>query len=143
MFNNIGDKIKTLALIICIIGMAASVIGAIAICWEDSDDFIRALLTAAVGCLASWVGSFCLYGFGELIEETAMNRRINEQLLSFMSRQQNPETEPTGTERAAAVETHESKGGGVYWPDGCWNCRKCGTENKREDLFCRECGEYK
>ena len=28
------------------------------------------ILVIAIGSLFSWVGSFCLYGFGELIEKT-------------------------------------------------------------------------
>ncbi len=103
MFNNIGKKIKILAVVLCILGMIASLIGAIAI-WStgasvldildgyDSynyysrgqsirsarDDVSVATILLGLGvlvfgCLLSWLGSFFAYGFGQLIEKTEEN----------------------------------------------------------------------
>lgn len=140
MFSGIGDKIKTVAMVLCIIGIITSVAVGVQLIGES---FMTAVLTIVIGCLTAVVSTMCLYGFGELIEETARNRQINEEILRNLRKLQNPEAEPTGEERAAAIGTHEIQGGGVYWPDGHWNCRKCGAENKREDRFCKACGEYK
>ncbi len=73
MFNNIGRKIKVLANVVCWIGIIGSVIAGIAMMaanswWNGVSQAGLALLL--LGPLFSWVGSFVLYGFGELIEKT-------------------------------------------------------------------------
>ena len=84
MFNNIGGKIKTLAKVLCIIGIVLSIIwglitmstSAIALSRGNDSEFVIVLaaflsgiFVAAIGSLLSWIGSFCLYGFGELIDK--------------------------------------------------------------------------
>lgn len=66
MFDNIGGKIKTLTRVVCWIGIAASAIGGV-VCMVD-DEVLLGLAVIVGGALASWVGSFVLYGFGELVE---------------------------------------------------------------------------
>ncbi len=68
MFDNIGQKIKTLAMVVCYIGIVASVL--IGLTMLVSDDPLNGLLIGGLGALGSWVGSFALYGFGQLIENT-------------------------------------------------------------------------
>ncbi len=70
MFDNIGEKIKTLATVSCWIGIVASFLGSIVLLLGG--ELLTALLTAVSGPLASWVGSFVLYGFGDLIETNRM-----------------------------------------------------------------------
>ena len=65
MFDNIGGKIKTLAKVVCWIGIVASVILGLL-----SMNVITALLIMGIGSLSSWIGSFMTYGFGQLIENT-------------------------------------------------------------------------
>ena len=71
MFDNIGGKIKTLAQVICWIGIACSVVFGIAVV---ANEYTRLLGIAIIvlGPLLSWVSSFLLYGFGQLIENTDM-----------------------------------------------------------------------
>ena len=66
-FQNIGGKIKTLAVIVSIVGVVASVIFCIMALTENAG---IGLLIAIVGSLVSWISSFFTYGFGELIEKT-------------------------------------------------------------------------
>lgn len=70
MFNNIGEKIKTLASVICIFGILSSVISGISYISKDEDLVAIGLIIMVAGSLASWVGSFMTYGFGQLIENT-------------------------------------------------------------------------
>lgn len=79
MFENIGEKIKGLAKVVTIIGIIASCIGGLVIMFEG-ESFILGLITAALGSLGSWVGSFLLYGFGELIDQTVDNNRLLRQI---------------------------------------------------------------
>ena len=82
MFNNIGGKIKALAKILCWIGIVASIItGIAAIAGGNSTVRVNGSYASVsgpavgitiiiFGCLASWIGSFFAYGFGQLIENT-------------------------------------------------------------------------
>lgn len=69
MFNSIGDKIKTLAKVICWIGIITSVLVAFIMLQEESTVLIG-LLVLFFGPLFSWIGSFMTYGFGQLIENS-------------------------------------------------------------------------
>ena len=67
MFNNIGEKIKSLAVGCTIIGCVSSMITGIILLTNENG---IGVLVFILGCLVSWVGSFVLYGFGELITQT-------------------------------------------------------------------------
>ncbi|HRX14067.1 MAG TPA: hypothetical protein P5087_03525 [Eubacteriales bacterium] len=76
MFENIGGKIKTLAIIICWVGIVVSVIAAIVIISLSIVNHITRDIYLGVGILiagplVSWIGSFFVYGFGELIEKVS------------------------------------------------------------------------
>ena len=87
MFSNIGEKIKTLAKVVCWIGIVASFGGGIAILVNSKGRsgvlIFLGFMTMVVGSLLSWIGSFFIYGFGELIERTAS---ADEQL-KYMTKQ--------------------------------------------------------
>lgn len=70
MFDNIGNKIKTLAKATCWLGIIGSIILALYyLIQEDAPVFI-AVLIAVFGSLASWGGSWVEYGFGQLVENS-------------------------------------------------------------------------
>lgn len=77
MFNNIGSKIKGLAKVITWIGIIASVIAGIGQMVMASNIYgggglaLSGILTIVLGSLAAWVSSFLVYGFGELVENSA------------------------------------------------------------------------
>ena len=89
MFNNIGGKIKGLAKFLCWLGIILSVIiGVIMIIAATSSrsytfdsygekitlstggSIVAGILVIVFGSLASWIGSFFMYGFGELVENS-------------------------------------------------------------------------
>ena len=70
MFDNIGGKIKTLASVICIIGIIGCCIIGIVLMTKGELLVIIGLAVMVLGSLLSWVGSFVLYGFGQLIENS-------------------------------------------------------------------------
>lgn len=81
MFTHIGGKIKILAQVLCYIGIAASVFAGIAVitmsrmaaaAGTDTVATIAAgVIVMIAGSLLSWVGSFLLYGFGELVQNSS------------------------------------------------------------------------
>lgn len=70
MFDNIGGKIKTVAKVMCWIGIIASVIIGFVMLVQDEDTAFAGILTMLFGSLGSWVGSFITYGFGQLVENS-------------------------------------------------------------------------
>ena len=74
MFSNIGGKIKKLAKAVCWIGIIFSCIAGIGVSVGlGSNALVGALvglLVAIIGSLLSWIGSFFMYGFGELVENS-------------------------------------------------------------------------
>ncbi len=87
MFKNIGKKIKALAQVICWIGIILSIIAAVSslILGASTVNYVGAaiggytlvgsiiysVIILIVGPLVSWLGSFFLYGFGELIDNSS------------------------------------------------------------------------
>ncbi len=101
MFRNIGGKIKALAVALCIIGMAGSVIGGAYMIYQGTqmtgymnDAQMPMILGGAaiivVGCLLSWIGSFFTYGFGQLIEDTAKSAYYSKRASDLLERMNNP-----------------------------------------------------
>ena len=75
MFDNIGKKLKNLAQIICGLGIGSSIIIGVAmfiasIANGDVSLFFRGVFTSIIIFLGSWTGTFTIYGFGQLIENS-------------------------------------------------------------------------
>lgn len=82
MFNNIGGKIKGLAKFMCWLGIIVSVIAGIILIisarhsdgyysYTDTNMVITGILVIVMGSILSWIGSFVLYGFGELVDNSS------------------------------------------------------------------------
>ena len=88
MFDDIAGKIKALAKVTCGLGIAASIMGAFAL-WAQSSPYnsttSAGVLVLVLGSLASWIGSFFTYGFGELIENTTRIHEDNLELQKILT----------------------------------------------------------
>ncbi len=81
MFNNIGKKIKVLAAVTAVLLAIAAIITGIVLCNDNSEEAGIPILI--FGPIVSWISSFMLYGFGELIDkvcdiEDMLNRSENK-----------------------------------------------------------------
>ena len=76
MYDKIGEKIKKLAEVLGWICIIAGVIAAIGLWLGDlgGAGFLLGLAALAAGALG-YVGTWVLYGFGQLVEDTAAMRR--------------------------------------------------------------------
>ncbi len=117
MFKNIGSKIQTLAEIICAFGIVGSIFAGIAL-GAESESFFIFLVIGGLGALASWIGSFFLYGFGQLITSTEQIAE-NTNLIIYQNRaiqinqktlikNQSPTSESNTEEGKIETETPES-----------------------------------
>ena len=104
MFNNIGKKIKTLAKVVCWIGIIGGIISGlsliavgaagsgITVSSNGSTSFVggMALIIAGVILLVllpllAWVSSFMLYGFGDMVDNVSELKQSNEEMLNRVS----------------------------------------------------------
>ena len=70
LYENIGGKIKNLAKWIFIIEAIGSIIAGLVLLFTDEHLILYGLLTLVCGPIFAWVGSWILYAFGELVEDT-------------------------------------------------------------------------
>jgi hypothetical protein len=91
MFTNVGDKIKVLAKVICVLGIIVSVVMGIAIIsggssfsyYTSSNQMILpGLLVMVLGSVLSWANAILLFTFGEMAENIASLRRSVDQISS-------------------------------------------------------------
>ena len=68
MFNNIGKKLKTLAVVIFILECLGGLIGGIIIISETYEEEIGVIMLIVTPIVA-WISSWFLYGYGEIIDK--------------------------------------------------------------------------
>lgn len=97
MFKNIGKKLMLVAKILCWVGIISSLILGLVLIFSGNNNNLvytdsysgmivsrpvnsvaTGIAVIIVGCLASWIGSFAIYGFGQLIEDNAAIRKMME-----------------------------------------------------------------
>jgi len=131
MFNNVGAKIKSLAKVVCWVGIIASVIYGIILMMAASNSYssveqttalITGLLIMIIGSVASWILSVVLYGFGQLVED-------NQQIRSLL---ENEHKEKPAPARIVNVK-----------PKNFWTCPSCGKVNPFTSKACINCGSFK
>lgn len=135
MFDDIGGKIKTLAQVLCWIGIAVAVISGVIVFVDGS--MIVGLLTIIIGSLASWLGSFMMYGFGQLVENSdAAAYRLEklEQAVAKMQQGQQPAARDADAPRQVPTVSRSNRP---------WTCKHCSSSNAAAQLYCSNCGEWK
>ena len=133
MFDNIGGKLKTIALTAAIINMIVFAIGGIVLIFIES--FWMGLLFIVLGVLVSWLESTTLYGFGELIEATVQNKDYLKKIADSMERQEKERAaDSMNKKESPAQDTIKS----VQTING-WICKNCSTWNEDANQFCKMC----
>lgn len=68
MYKGIGGKIKTLAGVITCIGILLSIVSGVTLMVLDY--VVAGIFVMLAGFLFSWVSTFILYGFGQMVENS-------------------------------------------------------------------------
>ncbi len=103
MFRNIGGKIKTLAALIAILGIAASVIVGIVLMISTKKLVGIGFLVMLLGALVSWISSWGLFALGENTENIAEIERLTERYVLTLERmEQRLQQPPAGGAQSAA-----------------------------------------
>lgn len=123
MFDNIGSKIKTVAKVVCWIGIIASVIVGFIMLVQDEDTALAGILTMIFGSLGSWIGSFITYGFGQLVENSDILVQQGKQV-------------PSKSNLSSSASESMSQAGKHQW-----RCNGCG--NMISEEICPICNKEK
>lgn len=184
MFDDIGKKIMDWMKWVCIVGwifVVVDLIGEIAIIsdmgWRElelaygTDSNGTAIFLAilgAVGKLAAvYVGTWILYGFGQLVDDVHEMRTKDapmavtvsmdgEKKVTVTKEQPDASKEAKwrcakcGAENPLYKATCQGCGADKFSRPGStassgpkWRCPKCGTENSNSRVSCQNCGAYK
>lgn len=127
MFSNIGNKIKTLAQVVCWLGIVISIIVGFVLIVQDEETVGIGLLIMAFGSLFSWIGSFITYGFGQLVENSDILVSQNKNSISNTSKNftQTPNQNPINNSPDNNASFHR------------WRCNTCGKMISED--FCPVC----
>lgn len=158
-FGNIGGKLKKVAFFVAVIGIISCVIWGIVI-WISGDGFFAAgynrygrgdgycflsgLLVLCAGSLASYMGSWMLYAFGTLVENT---QRIADSLNPTASSAPKASSNSLSGIKSAVLNVFTrrvskpaaSDNPAASTPD-TWTCPKCSTINPKTSFTCKDCG---
>ena len=119
MFENIGGKIKGLAVVIFTIFTIAAVIAAFFLIGTGSDGLaLFGILLLVLGPLTALITSWFLYGFGQLIENSDILVSQSKKQPTRISKQSAPSTTTDVKRCPICGEKVTSK-----------TCSFCGTEN--------------
>lgn len=163
MFDNIGGKIQVLAKIICWIGIIACIIVGIIIIvnatqyrYTRTDEVFIGIVVIIGGSIFSWIGSFVLYGFGELVENSSLIRyELSKRNSSSNTLETSSVLQSESTSEPFWVCPHCTKHNpptlqvcvcGTRKPipaNRDWVCPNCSTENKSYMGTCMKCGKSK
>ena len=143
MFDNIGGKIKTLAVVTCGLGIIASIIGAFAL-WIQSSDYnptaFSGVLVLVLGSLASWICSSFTYGFGELIENSETLHADNLKIQELLKTQKVESAGSTPVVHPVRISKSHFANSAPATSNDLWECPQCGMKNSKYDDRCIDCG---
>ncbi len=140
MFENIDEKIKMLAVVTCWIGIVTSAIWGLVALFSN---FFVGLITIVVGVLISWVSSFSLYGYGEMLTQLQISTDHTYEIYKMLKAQESTGKENTSQEKTSQTDSKNSPRPVLRKTSGDWVCANCGTKNDSSAQFCKDCGEYK
>lgn len=162
MYNNIGEKIKTLAKVIAWLGIIGSIIwGIILIVQGEQVSSYSSYLSGAgstltgtgiavmiLGSLGSWISSWALYAIGDTNVKTTeiYNRSLRNSNTGVGNTYSKPDYSGTATHKfrcekcGSMISEFPCSNCGYNPESGVRKCPKCGNQLADGELFCSECG---
>lgn len=128
MFDEVGEKIKTISQVLCWLGIVGYVVASIFMFVNAADSYSDKTLYNTlgwifliVGPIASWLSSLLLYGFGELISKISnLEKFFCSNVESFV------------VDSKQDMSTKESK---------AFICTSCGEVVYQGESSCKKCGQ--
>ena len=123
MFDNIGRKIKTFVRVSCIVEIIVS--GVIGVALLANELIWQGLLVLLGGPALAWIGSFFVYGFGQLVENSDVMVRQNDAIIELLNDES--EEDESDTEERINLLCPHSKGKVIV------------KKSIIDDGYCKEC----
>lgn len=149
MFSNVGSKIKTIAIVLTIIGIACWCIIGIAFIVIEPKIWFIGLLYAAAGSFFSWLSSLTLYGAGHLIENSdTLIKKADDSIArtnALIEQNEYTQKEIIILKRVMIhkeFEEKENDNAPVFVAtdtEGCVTCPVCGARQVSGRLSCYNC----
>ena len=105
MYKNIGKKIKGFAVAIAIIlSIVYIILGIVMLLSADSQSaagnagIIGGVITILLGPVLAWIGSWFLFGYGELVDKTASVKENTDYLVKMLDAHINSQNTTTENE---------------------------------------------
>ncbi|MBE6879245.1 MAG: hypothetical protein E7490_00220 [Ruminococcaceae bacterium] len=145
MFNNIGRKIKSLVKVLFVVscigaGILVCLCVAFTFQYKIPEVALFGLLIAAAIVFFSWIGSFVLYGFGDLVENSDITQYYTKKIYDELHEEPNETTHNTGS-HSSSMSNFRQQALGVNHT--CWTCKNCKEDNPNTSVFCQNCGDHK
>ncbi|MBR4863376.1 MAG: hypothetical protein IKU07_02265 [Oscillospiraceae bacterium] len=86
LYDNIGGKLKNLAIWCFVVEAAGAIITGLALLFGSSETVLYGLLTLVGGPIVAWVFSWLLYAVGELVEKTCDNEHNTREILKLLQK---------------------------------------------------------
>lgn len=148
MFEEPGHKLKTVAKILCWLGIIGSVIAAVTL-GKDRYGFnlLSFAMILVIGCVTSYISSLVLYGFGEMIESTSNIFGHTSRILTKLDRIEQGATQHT-MDNSSAESSHpnnsslrtQTSAEQDLKTKGLVRCPECGTIQSIDRESCYRCG---
>lgn len=142
MYQNVGQKIKSLTKVVVIIMMVLSIIGGISMMALDEEMILPGLLIAAIGCFVAWLSGLTMYAYGDIADNL---QSINEQIAGMNggTPAAKPNYQYTQPTYQAPAYTYAPQQETAPAAESRWFCTQCGTANNASSGFCVSCGKAK
>ncbi len=118
MYENSGEKLKSVVSTITAIGMVCFILLGLVLCFAGAAGVLLGLIVAVVGCLFCWLSNLVLATFAQIA--------IDVHKLAEGTAAEEPEVEAS-----------------VVSSDTGWVCAGCGMKNSWRVYSCQSCGVTK
>ena len=136
MFKNPGRKIKNLAMASFIVETIAAIIGGIVLMCEDY--VFLGFVTILGGFFVAYVTALLLYGFGELVENSAIHKSNNQVTTEKSS---SKKVAPSKKEPVKNQTDLENLSTSYECAKGMIICPNCGIEQIDKNTHCWSCDQ--
>lgn len=142
MFNNVGKKLKWLAVFCTIAGAFSSIVYGVILMYSDSA--LLGFLVIIIGALISWLSSLLMYGVGELNDNGSDYEKTIIGKLDKMEKQiEQMEKQTTNRAESTPIEQSQQKIVPISTepvPEGMWRCPNCESLEDAGYSRCQSCG---
>lgn len=105
MFDNIGRKIKILAIVVFVLEMLAGIIAGFTFGSNtDWKEPFRAILIIIASPFLAWISAFVLYGFGQLVENSDKLVNNSNKLIHACDKKTNYENNQNSSQTSSTDE---------------------------------------